>query len=195
MFDWDRDCDEVLHHTRVAPHARPVAGAMESLDGGDAPVPRLVELLTPARAMLLAAGLGVAMLIPEQVADASNAAPLVDFVALAELSAPAQPVPPPDLEVYDETQYRAFMAGLRDFGDAQLRDYADLIAQDMDRSAGFLKPAFRDALRVTQHEMGQRGLSLQAELPIRLDSLADGGGSCKTEMAGLALLPVPDELC
>lgn len=190
MFDWDRDCDEVLHHTRVAPHARPAAGAMASLDGNDAPVPSVPELPTPSRGMLLAAGLAVALFLPERVADASNAAPLVDFVALAEVSAPAQPAPPPDLEVYDDAQYRAFMDGLRDFGDAQLREYAALTMQDMERSAGFLQPAFRDALRITQLEMDQRGLSVQAEIPISLDNLADGAGPCATAMAGLGLIPV-----
>lgn len=192
MFDWDRDCDEVLHHTRVAPHARPAPGAMASLDGSDEPVPSLTELLTPARGMLVAAGLAVAMFLPEQVADASNAGPLVDFAALAEVSAPARPAPPPGLEVYDDAQYRAFIDGLRGFGDAQLRDYAALTMQDMERSAVFLQPAFRDALRITQLEMDQRGLSLLPHQAIHLDSLADVSGACTSDMAGLALIPVSE---
>lgn len=192
MFDWDRDCDEVLHHSRVAAHARPAPGTMASLDGANAPVPGLDALLPPARGMLLAAGLAVALFLPERVADASNSAPLVNFAALAEVSTTAQPAPPPDLEVYDDTQYRAFMDGLRGFKDAQLRDYAALIMQDMERSAGFLQPAFRDALRITQLEMDQRGLSVQAETAISLDNRADGAGACATAMAGLVLIPVSE---
>lgn len=200
MFDWDRDFDDVLSETRVAEHARPDPAQADPLDGADAQIPTLRDLLAPGQAMLLALGLGVAALLPEQLADASKAAPLLDSAALAGVLASAQPVvtlvPPPELEVYDAAQYRAFLTGLRDFGDAQLRDYAALMARDLGQSAGFLKPSFRDALRVAQYEMTRRGLELPSELAHQappLDNFAGGGGACTADVLSLAPLPAaPD---
>lgn len=187
MFDWDKDCDDVLQDSRVAPHARPAPKSQaEQIAALDSALLR--KWFGNARMLVLGLGLVVATIFPQPVTDASGVAVgSVGMAMLSDLAQEGQDAQMPDLEVYDSARYRRFVAGLRGFEDSQLAQYARATAHDLERAAAFLHPSLRDALRITKAEMSRRGMPIPAEIA---DATGPRGilANCGARMAGIIAL-------
>lgn len=154
MFDWDQDIDTV---TDTAPQLSAMAAQSPVEHRGDGLRARLNHIVSHhwmvAGVVVLALGVGGAV------------APMMGVSPLSGLFGPTTPS---GLLAYDDSQVRAFRAGIARFSDADLQVFAQSTLRGYDDQTSPIGVYDHDALVMIQQEMRQRGLALPVAM-LRFD--------------------------
>lgn len=154
MFDWDTDFDELVAHgqkdTATVPDVRkPWFG--DGFSASDCIVPMLC-ILCAAVIALFPSKSGIAS---GSVVAFAVASPLMPVHESDDLSMPD------GLRTYTYAEFRSFISGVGQLGDADLTAYARITADDIAHaSSGWASDAFHDVMTLLQLETARRGLNV-----------------------------------